>query len=574
VTIIAAFLEGFGITMLLPVLEFIEMDSDISSLEKAGGMWTKIINFLNYFGLELNLQILLVAVFMVMLMRTAVVYARQAYNAWLVNEVMHTVRMKMYESYMGMNYGAYSHLSSGRIINLLTTEVQRAASSFGSLLSLISSLMVLIAFTIAMLWLSAMLTIFSFVCLLFCVSIVTFYVRHTHIYSYKSTEANETYVHKINERLGAFRLIKLTATEKREQKNVDKASRNLRNLQYWLAKILLRVDLIMEPLILLTGCGILYISFKIFGMSISEVGIFGLILIRSLPIAKEVMKSRQGFYSCLGSINAVLSGYDKAITVKEREGGKILFKELKSGIRLDQVTFSYEETSRAALSDINLVIQAGKTTAVAGPSGAGKTTFADIVSSIRFPQEGRIFFDDLESTKYDLASLRRSIAFVSQDSTILNDTVIENVRFAKYDSSDEEILESLKQAKALEFVESLPNGISTILGERGIKLSGGQKQRISLARSLLQESSILVLDEPTSALDSETERDIKQVIDELRISREITILIIAHRLSTIYDADKIIVLEGGQVSEHGTHKELVESGKWYTRISDMQSIAV
>ena len=171
-----------------------------------------------------------------------------------------------------------------------------------------------------------------------------------------------------------------------------------------------------------------------------------------------------------------------------------------------------------------------------------------------------------------MTSLRRRIAFVSQDSSILNDSVTENVRFARYEASEKEIWEALTQAKAHEFVASLPDGLNTSLGERGVKLSGGQKQRLSLARALLQKARILILDEPTSALDSETERDIKSVIDELRSRGEITIIIIAHRLSTIYDADKIVVIENGCVVEEGSHDELVLSDEWYSRVSVMQSV--
>ena len=146
------------------------------------------------------------------------------------------------------------------------------------------------------------------------------------------------------------------------------------------------------------------------------------------------------------------------------------------------------------------------------------------------------------------------------------------MRFARYEASEKEIWEALTQAKANEFVASLPDGLNTSLGERGVKLSGGQKQRLSLARALLQKARILILDEPTSALDSETERDIKSVIDELRSRGETTIIIIAHRLSTIYDADKIVVLENGCVVEEGSHDELVLSDEWYSRVSGMQSV--
>lgn len=287
------------------------------------------------------------------------------------------------------------------------------------------------------------------------------------------------------------------------------------------------------------------------------------------------MKSLQSFNSSFGSLSIVINGYDMALAEREKNSGDKAFKGLNKEIRLDHVTFTYEKAANTALLDVTLTIPAGKITAVVGPSGAGKSTLADAIARLRLPQEGKIFYDDYDGSEYDLASLRQGIAFVSQDAFILNDTVAENVRFSRYEASNEEIWEALKKAKADEFVASMPEGLDTSLGERGVNLSGGQKQRLSLARALLQKARLLILDEPTSALDSETERDIKQVIDDLRgQEEETTIIIIAHRLSTIVNADNIIVLDNGHILEQGSHEELATSDEWYANISSMQSIGI
>tara|TARA_A100001015_G_scaffold319008_1_gene440624 strand:- start:3868 stop:5664 length:1797 start_codon:yes stop_codon:yes gene_type:complete len=569
---VTAFFEGFGMTMLLPVLEYIENDREVTTLLQGGGMWPKIISGFDFIGLELNLFSLLTISMTIMLMRVLTMYVRQIYTAWLSQEVLHTTRSRLYETYMSMDYATYAKLSSGGIINLLTTETQRAGASFNALFGVISNTAVLIGFLLVMLWLSVPLTLFSFLFFGCASALVAFYLRHTRKYSVNTTDANSRYSRMVLERLGAFRLVKLTATGKRESEKVYKVSSELRNLMYRLSKITSRVDLIMEPIALMAGCGILYISFNIFSMGISEVGIFGLILIRMLPIAKETMKSRQSFYACSGSLSAVISGYDMASAAREKNVGTKNFGPLKKGIRLENVTFSYEKINSPVLSDINLNIPAGKITALVGPSGAGKSTLADVVARLYLPQKGSISYDDFEGADYNLSLLRRGVAFVSQDAAILNDSVAENVRFANYKATNEEIWIALKQAKASEFVESLTNRLGTTLGERGIKLSGGQKQRLSLARALLQKAGLLILDEPTSALDSETEQDFKEVIDELRNRGETTIIIIAHRFSTIVNADKIVVLENGRIIEEGSHDELVLSEKWYARVSGIQAI--
>ena len=278
-TIATAFFEGFGMTMLLPVLEFIEKGRNVSLLGQAGGMWSKIISGFNFVNIEVTLMALLTVAMTAMLMRVAAMYARQIYNAWLSQEILHTIRTKLYETYMDMNYGAYTSLSSGGIINVLTTETGRAVGSFSALFAMVSNLAVLVGFSVVMLWISVPLTLFSFFFFGIAAVIVAYFLRRTREYSHKTTEANERYSSMVLERLGGFRLIKFTATVERESEKIHEASKEVRDLMYWITKIISRVDLIVEPPVLLAGCTILYFSFNVFGMSISEIGVFGLILL-------------------------------------------------------------------------------------------------------------------------------------------------------------------------------------------------------------------------------------------------------------------------------------------------------
>ena len=387
-TIATAFFEGFGMTMLLPVLEFIEKGRNVSLLEQTGGMWPKIISGFNFVDIEVTLMALLTVAMTAMLMRVAAMYARQIYNAWLSQEILHTIRTKLYETYMDMNYGAYTSLSSGGIINVLTTETGRAVGSFSALFAMVSNLAVLVGFSVVMLWISVPLTLFSFFFFGIAAVIVAYFLRHTRRYSHKTTEANERYSSMVLERLGGFRLIKLTATVKRESEKVHEASKEVRDLMYWITKIISRVDLIIEPPVLLAGCTILYFSVNEFGMSISEIGVFGLILLRMLPIAKEAIYSRQSFNACTGSLSAVINGYETALAAREGNGGDRAFNGLNKDVRLDRVTFSYEEANQPALVDVTLTIPAGKTTALVGPSGAGKSTLVDVITRLRLASGG------------------------------------------------------------------------------------------------------------------------------------------------------------------------------------------
>jgi ABC-type multidrug transport system fused ATPase/permease subunit len=557
----AAFLEGFGMAMLLPVLEYVEKGQNVGQLAAASEMWRRLLKVYAVLGIDVSLFTLLVAAVGTMLLRVLAIYARQVYTAWLGQEMQHTTRSNLFDAYMGMDYGSIT----------LTTEAQRAAGSFAALFSLLANIAVCLGFVVVLLWLSTPLTILAVVFLGISAMTVAYYVRHTRSFSHAATSANDRYSRLALERLGAFRLVKLTATSKREADRTRGASGEVRDLLYWLSRVGASVDLIMEPMVLISGGAILYLAISIFGMSLSEVGIFVLILLRLLPLAKEVMKSRQTYNACTGSLRAVIDSHAQARAGTELQGGQRHFGALKTSIRFKNVTFTYPGTQAPALADIDLTIPAGMVTALVGPSGAGKTTLADIIPRLRVPQRGEVLYDGIDGAEFELASLRRCMAFVSQDAVVLDDTVAGNLRFVRPEATDAELWDALSRAQAADFVRSLDRQLETRLGERGTRLSGGQKQRLSLARALLQDSTVLILDEPTSALDSETERDIQTALDNLRTRGGMTIVIIAHRLSTIRNADQIVVLKDGRVAEKGSHDALIISEDWYARASGMQS---
>ncbi|MGH8702703.1 MAG: lipid A export permease/ATP-binding protein MsbA, partial [Burkholderiales bacterium] len=238
-------------------------------------------------------------------------------------------------------------------------------------------------------------------------------------------------------------------------------------------------------------------------------------------------------------------------------------------VRFENVGFHYGDAERPALEGIGLAIAPGQTVALVGPSGAGKTTLANLVPRFYHPTAGRVLLDGHDLTTLTLGSLRANIALVSQDVVLFNDTVAANIAYgAMNGAAERDIVAAAEAAHAMEFIRQMPQGLATLIGENGVKLSGGQRQRLAIARALLKDAPVLVLDEATSALDTESERHVQAALEALMRGR--TTVVIAHRLSTVENADRIVVLDRGRLAETGTHRELLERGGIYDKLYRIQ----
>lgn len=286
-------------------------------------------------------------------------------------------------------------------------------------------------------------------------------------------------------------------------------------------------------------------------------------LLKSIERIIEFTEQFQLGMTGIERFNQLMAEDDKIYSPKDA----ITPSKIEGNIRFDNVTFKYESDQKEVISHINLTINKGETVALVGPSGSGKTTICNLIPRFYDVTDGGVFVDDIDVRKIDLNVLRKNIGVVQQDVYLFYGSVRENISYGKNDATLEEIIDAAKKAGAHDFIESLPNGYDTIVGERGIKLSGGQKQRISIARVFLKNPPITLLDEATSSLDTESEKLVQHSLEEL--SKERTTFIIAHRLSTIKNADKIIVLTEKGIEEMGTHQELMEKQGVYYKLYSM-----
>jgi subfamily B ATP-binding cassette protein MsbA len=256
-------------------------------------------------------------------------------------------------------------------------------------------------------------------------------------------------------------------------------------------------------------------------------------------------------------------------STKERDG-TLEINDFKKSIQFRNLYFSYPNTDRMVLNDINLEILSGEIVAIVGVSGVGKSTLVDLIPRFYNPTAGHILLDGVDLEDIQLQSLRSLIAIVSQDVVLFNDTVRENISFGRSDVSLEDITHAAKQAYAHEFVEKMSDGYDTVIGERRITLSGGQRQRIAIARAILKNPPILILDEATSSLDSVSESLVQKALETLMLNR--TTIIIAHRLSTILNADRLIVLDEGRIIDTGKHEELMTRCHVYRKLYETFSL--
>lgn len=296
-------------------------------------------------------------------------------------------------------------------------------------------------------------------------------------------------------------------------------------------------------------------------------GTFGFAIFRLFPMVGTMGTMTMQIMAALPNCEAVYSIEREKITYIE--DGREELRSLESGIQFNNVTFSYHERAKT-LKDISITFEKGKTTAIVGRSGSGKTTIVSLLLRLFEPDKGEVMIDGRNIKEYQLSSWLGKIGYVDQDTFVLNDTVRNNITFRSGRYHDEDVARAAGYADAHEFITELPKGYDTVVGDKGVRLSGGQRQRIAVARAMIRVPEILIFDEATNALDSISEAAVQMAIDE--ISKDHTVIIIAHRLSTIVNADKIIVMSRGRVIEEGTHQELMRNGKGYWQLYQSQSL--
>lgn len=562
-SLFAAALDGISIGMLVPLLSGIQQIKNYGQLPE---ILQSIIKIFAAYPIEKQILLSLTLVVLALVLKNLVLAVFYYLAYWLTARATEGLRGRVVDTLMTVGVGFFDNVKTGELVEniifntMLTDEAIRKSIE---IINQIMSFILLLALLVIFSWKLTGVTIVLSAVIAFGVSI---YIKKISLYGLRLIESGKELTASLQENLTGIYVIKSFAKEKEQARRLKSQigvhASNQLNLNF----SNFMVHVITEALGVLAIGALFLIAIKGSDMDyrlvLTQMLPFIYILARILPVIKQINQSRGIIVSRIPALDAVydLVRLDNKPVLKD---GDKPYAGLKSGIRFESVTFSYDDNELAALTEADFFIPKGKTTAIVGKSGAGKSTIINLLLRFYDPQAGRILIDEEPLGSFRVETYRRSIGIVSQDTFIFNDTVRSNIAFGiTGERSDEIITDAAKRAGADEFISRLSQGYDTILGERGVRLSGGQRQRISIARAILKNPEILVLDEATSSLDTRTEELIHNAITDL--SRNRTVVIIAHRLSTIKNADQLIVLKDGRVSETGSEPELMElKGEYY-----------
>ena len=491
--------------------------------------------------------------------------------AWIANKVVNDLRNLMFQRMLVIPVPFFDNHPTGNLISKITYDANQVAIASSSALTIIVrdsvTILALLGWMVYLNWQLS----FTALALIPVVALTAHIIgkRMRHL-AQQMQEKMAEMTHVLDEAIKSMKVVRVFGGQRREFDRFAETARHTRQMETKFTGASAANTAIVEFAGAAALAGLVFM-----GATLAEAGEItsgGFVsFITAMGLLFSPIKK-------LTSVNALIqrglaastSIFDILDHAAETDEGKTVPGQRPAGeLRLASVTFRYRDNDPLALDNVDVVAEAGKTTALVGPSGGGKSTIASLLPRFYELTEGSILLDGTDIRELPLAELRAQISAVSQDTLLFNDTIAGNIAYGMNPRPPHErIVEAARQAHALEFIDKMPEGFDTLVGENGVRLSGGQRQRVAIARALLKDSPILILDEATSALDSTSEQHVQAALENLERGR--TTLVIAHRLSTIENADRIIVLNHGRVAEQGTHQELMQRGGLYASLYQTQ----
>jgi ATP-binding cassette, subfamily B, putative efflux pump len=560
-TIIIGILK-FSIPLMIPLLIKYVIDDVVGSTELSKAEKTDQLLFV---------MIIMLVVFVII--RPPIEYYRQYYAQWTASKILYDIRDQLYTHIQKLSFKYYSNTRSGEIISRVINDVEQTKTFVVSgLMNLwLDMATILIAIGI-MFTMNVKLTFVSLILFpLYALSVKYFFGNLRKLTKSRSQALAEvqSYLH---ERVQGMQVVKSFAIEEHEQKQFSKQNTNFLEKAIaqtrWNAKSFSAVNTITDiaPLIVIGFSAYQVIDGQ---LTIGTMIAFIAYIDRLYNPLRRLVNSSTTLTQSIASMDRVFELIDVKYDIEDAPHA-VLCENVQGNISFNNVSFSYNENEEYVLKNINLEVKKGETIALVGMSGGGKSSLVSLIPRFYDVTAGEILLDGTDIRNFNVRSLRDKIGMVFQDNILFSDSVKENILLGNPSATDEEVIQAAIAANAHEFIMNLPSGYDTKVGERGVKLSGGQKQRIAIARVFLKNPPLLILDEATSALDLESEHLIQESFETLAKDR--TTFIVAHRLSTITHADRIVLIEHGEITEIGNHEQLMEKQGGYYRLFQVQQI--
>ena len=580
--VLYAFFNAFSFLVLMPMLEVLFGENRAVYTKPS---FSSALDFKTYVSDRMSFEVtryagedpqraLLLVISLILvtfLLKNLFNYIALFFITFLRNGILKDIRIALYNAITKMSMAHFTEKRKGDLMSRVSNDVTEIQYSFLSIIELLIREPLTITFAlIMMLGISAKLTFFVLLFVPFAGILISRIGKTLQPKSNKvQIEVGEVLA-KIEETISGLNIIKAFRAEGAFQAKFKDTNQRLFKLSNSLIN---RVNL-SSPLSEFLGIGVFAVLLWYGGsLVLVEKQLNAAAFITFLGLAYGVLTPAKGISKALYSIKKGNAAAARILEVLETPNPIVdpvkpkKMSAFNKGVRFNEVSFAYED--ELVIDKLNLTIPKGSSVALVGPSGGGKSTIANLVPRFYDVNEGSISIDGTDIRQFTKNDLRSLMGIVTQDSILFNDTVANNLRIAKPDATEKELKNAAEIANALSFIEALPKGFDTRIGDQGNKLSGGQKQRLSIARAVLKNPEILILDEATSALDTESERLVQEALIKMMKSR--TSLVIAHRLSTIQNADLIVVLQNGKIAEKGTHEELIAKKGTYKKLIELQS---
>ena len=580
--VLYAFFNAFSFLVLMPMLEVLFGENRAVYTKPS---FSSALDFKSYVSDRMSFEVtryagedpqraLLLVISLILvtfLLKNLFNYIALFFITFLRNGILKDIRIALYNTITKMSMAHFTEKRKGDLMSRVSNDVTEIQYSFLSIIELLIREPLTIVFALLMMFsISAKLTLFVLLFVPFAGILITRIGKTLQPKSNKvQVEVGEVLA-KIEETISGLNIIKAFRAEGSFQSKFRDTNQRL----FKLSNSLINRMNLSSPLSEFLGISVFAVLLWYGGsLVLVEKQLNAAAFITFLGLAYGVLTPAKGISKALYSIKKGNAAAARILEVLETPNPIVdpvkpkKMSAFNKGVRFNEVSFAYED--ELVIDKLNLTIPKGSSVALVGPSGGGKSTIANLVPRFYDVNEGSISIDGTDIRQFTKNDLRSLMGIVTQDSILFNDTVANNLRIAKPDSTEKELKNAAEIANALSFIEALPKGFDTSIGDQGNKLSGGQKQRLSIARAVLKNPEILILDEATSALDTESERLVQEALIKMMKSR--TSLVIAHRLSTIQNADLIVVLQNGKIAEKGTHEELIAKKGTYKKLIELQS---